>query len=212
MPFDAIFNAREVQPQQGGGAHPVGNKFPFEITHTEVKPTKEGKGGLFEVELTSPAGSIVERYNLWNENDTTRKIAQQELSALCHATGRFEVDFKNDGAALRGGRGLMDVGFQKGHEPTAEKPQGGYVELKKVYDAAGNEPGKAGQQPQQTAQNTQWAGNAQTVVNQPAPGNQANPSWSQGNQQAAPQQVNPATQVQQGWQQGAGQQSAPWKQ
>jgi hypothetical protein len=210
MPLDAVFNAREVQPQQGGGAHPVGNKFPFEITHTEVKPTKEGKGGLFEVELTSPAGSIVERYNLWNENDTTRKIAQQELSALCHATGRFEVDFKNDGAALRGGRGLMDVGFQKGHEPTAEKPQGGYVELKKVYDTAGNEPGKTGQQPQQTAQNTQWAGNAQQA-NNVAPVN--NPSWSQ---QQTNQQVNQGSaanaQVQQGWQQGAGQQSAPWKQ
>ncbi|HYT42025.1 MAG TPA: hypothetical protein VEP90_06745, partial [Methylomirabilota bacterium] len=68
MPYDATFDARSITPQQGGGAHPVGNKFPFEITHTEVKPTKEGKGGLFEVELTSPAGSIVERYNLWNEN------------------------------------------------------------------------------------------------------------------------------------------------
>jgi hypothetical protein len=184
MPFDAVFNAREVQPQQGGGAHPVGNKFPFEITHTEVKPTKEGKGGLFEVELTSPAGSIVERYNLWNENDTTRK-----------------VDFKNDGAALRGGRGLMDVGFQKGHEPTAEKPQGGYVELKKVYDTAGNEPGKAPAQ-----QQTQQTGVAvQSGGFNPNPATANNPSWS--NQNTA----QPANQVG-GWSQGAGQQSAPWKQ
>ena len=199
MPFDATFDARTVQPQQGGGAHPVGNKFPFTITNTEVAPTKDGKGGLFNIEFTSPVGSIVNRYNLWNENETARKIAQQELSALCHATGIFQIDFKNDGAALRGAKGLMDVAFQKGQEPSAEKPQGGYVELKKVYDVNGNEPGKnaAPQQqanpPQQQAQQHTpnggggWGGTTQNTASQA----NSSPSWGQQSGAPAPGNTPP---------------------
>lgn len=201
-PFDAVFDANSVIPQQGGGRHPPGNKFPFEITSTVVTPTKDNKGGMFVVEFTSPAGSIKNNYNLWNENDTARKIAQQELSALCHAVGRFQIDFKNDGAALRGGRGLMDVGFQKGQEPSTEKPEGGYVELKKVYDSAGNEPGKANvQQQPQTAQNNQWNGGGQQQSAQ-QPTQQGN--WG-GSQQTANQPQSG------GWSQGAAQANPPWK-
>src|SRR6266567_1721497 len=116
MPFDATFDARQFTPQQGGSAHPVGNKFPFKITSTAVKDTKEKDGKLFEVEFTSPAGSIINRYNLWNNSQTAQQIALGQLSALCHAVGIFNVDFKNDGAALRNAEGLMDVGFQKGQE------------------------------------------------------------------------------------------------
>jgi len=219
MPFDAVFDATNIPPQQGGGKHPVGNKFPFEITNTLVKSTKDGKGGIFEVELTSQFGSIKSNYNLWNESDTARKIAQQELSALCHATGRFQIDFKNDGAALRGGRGLMDIGFQKGQEPSAEKPEGGYVELKKVYDVNGNEPAKAGgaapangawggqqsapQQQQPQPQPTQW----QPQPNGAAPSVQS--GWNGSNQPPA----NPSNAAQQGggWQQGSQPTNPPWK-
>lgn len=155
MPYDAVFNANEIVPQQSGGGHPVGNKFPFTVTSTEIKKVKDKEAGYFEVELTSPHGSIKTRYSLWTESDVARKIAAGQLSALCHATGIFNVDFKNDGAALRGAIGLMDVGFQKGEEPSAEKPAGGWVELKKVYDKNGNEPGKAAQTPQQTQQQPQ---------------------------------------------------------
>ncbi len=207
MPFDAVFNANEVKPQQGGGAHPVGNKFPFTVTSTLVKPTKEGKGGLFEVEFTSPAGSIKNNYNLWNENETARRIANQELSALCHAVGIFMVDFKNDGAALRGAKGLMDINFQKGQEPSAERPQGGYVELKKVYDLAGNEPGhgptpQAQPQAQPNAAQQNWGGNT-TQQQQPQPTVQQ--GWTGG---AAPQ-ANPAGTAG-GWQQGATTEKPPW--
>jgi hypothetical protein len=203
--MDWTFDARTVQPQQGGGAHPVGNKFPFTITRVEVKATSAGTSGMLDVELTSPAGSIINHYNLWNENDKAREIAQKELSALCHVTGIFVIG-PRQGQELLGGKGLMDVGFQKGHEPTAEKPAGGYVEVKKVYDMAGNEPGKAPAQ-QTTQQN---AGFNSTPANQTV--NQAaNPSWSQNTQQPVnPQQAQPS--VQQGWSQGNAQQTAPWKQ
>lgn len=190
MTYDGTFDARQVQPKQGGGRHPVGNKFPFRITSTEAKATKhdpgqQPKGGLFAVEFTSPAGSIIFNYNLWNESEQARKIANEQLSALCHATGIFQLDFKNDGAALRGAQGLMDIGFQKGNEPSAEKPEGGYVEIKKIYDMAGNEPGKApaqAQQPQTTGFVQQ-----QPQTQQGAP--QVQSGWNGGAQQPAQNQA-----------------------
>lgn len=207
-PIDAVFDANSVAPRQGGGAHPVGNKFPFRITDTSVVPTKDQKGGMFAVELTSDAGSITHRYNLWNESETARKIANEQLSALCHAVGIFKVDFKNDGAALRGATGLMDIGFQKGHEPSAEKPEGGYVELKKVYDRNGNEPGKAPAQPQQQGAQTGYTPQtgfaAQSNPQQQTAAPQANAGGWQPQQTAQP--ANNAG----GWQQGATGEKPPW--
>lgn len=178
MPYAAVFDASQHAPQQVGGKHPCGNKFPATITGTDVKDTKDNQGKYFEVTFTTPAGSIRNNYNLWNASKTAVDIAVGQLSAVCHATGIFKVDFNNDGAALRGGKCLIDVGFQAGQEPSAEKPEGGYVEIKKVYDANGNEPGK-GPAPQASSGFT-----AQQPQQQP--------------QQQAPQ-PNPAPQVQQGW-------------
>ena len=36
-----VFDATQHEPRQAGGKHPPGNKFPFTITHTEVKDTKD---------------------------------------------------------------------------------------------------------------------------------------------------------------------------
>ena len=152
MPLDATFDARTVEPRQSGGKHQVGNKWQGIITNTLVKPTKDQKGGIFEVEFSSPGGTIKNNYNIWNESEAARNIAKQQLSALCHATGIFQIDFKNDGAALRGGKLLYDVGFQAGQEPSAEKPEGGYVEVKKIYDINGND-SWGGQQQQQQPSN-----------------------------------------------------------
>lgn len=201
MPVDADFDATQVAPKQGGGAHPVGNKFPFTITNTKTKGTKDNSGGIFEVEFTSPAGSILENYNLWNQSEAARNIAKQELSALCHATGIFKINFRDEGKALIGGKGLMDIGFQKGHEPSAEKPEGGYVEIKKVYDVSGNEPGKApvNQQSQQQSygqgQPNNQAPQGTGQQQQQAPQNNNSGGWG-GQQQQAPQQSQPQ---QQGW-------------
>ncbi len=142
-PMNATFDAQQHEPRQVGGKHPPGNKFPFTITGTNIKDVKDGGGKkYFEVIFTSLAGSIKNNYNLWNDSKQAVDISVGQLSALCHVTGIFQVDFKNDGAALRGGKGLMDVSFQAGQEPSADKPEGGYVEVKKIYDVNGNEPGK----------------------------------------------------------------------
>lgn len=150
MPFDASFDASQFEPSQGGGPHPKG-KFPATISNTSIKPTKSGDGGMFEVEFSTQAGAITNRYNLWNKEPKAVEIAQKQLSALCYATGIFKLDFRNDGAALRGAKLIIEVDDQKNKDGTPN----GYVEVKKVYDASGNEPGKQtpapATQPQQAA-------------------------------------------------------------
>ena len=185
--FTGSFDASQFTPNQGGQAHPVG-KFPFTVSHTECVQTKDQQGGMFVVTLTSPSGEIKNRYNLWNSNAKAVEIAHGQLSALCHATGVFKLDWQNEGAALRGARGMMEIGYQKGEEPTAEKPAGGYVEVKKVFDVNGNEPGKG---PSPAAQPIQQA-----------PQQQTNGGWQPPQPQQTPQQPV--------WTQGAAPSAPPW--
>lgn len=220
QPFAWTFDATKVEPKQVGGAHPVGNKFPFTITDVNVVETSAKDGGMLMVEFTSPAGSIRNNYNLWNKSAQAVEVAQKQLSALCHAVGVFQIG-TNQGKELIGAKGLMDINFQKGQEPSAEKPEGGYVELKKVYDINGNEPGKApaqgqvssgfapqaqGQPPQ--AQAGAWNTAPAQAPQQPPP----NQQWN-----AAPQQgSNPApAPAPAGWQPGgagAAPSAPPWGQ
>lgn len=236
MLYDATFDATKVTPRQGGGGHPVGNKFPFRITKVEVTPTKAGDGGYCAVELTSEVGSIVNRYNMWSKSEQAKHIAEEQFSALCHAVGVFQINFRIEGAGMLNARGLMDVGFQKGQEPSAENPAGGYVELKKVYRLDGTDPtvqqanagvgnatgggfqtGGTGQAQNQTnapqGQNfaPQGGGNF-GGQGQPNPGNNVPQNWGgQQNPSQGQGQTNSNDQQQQGgWSQGQGQQSAPW--
>ena len=148
------FDATQFAPRQGGEGHPVG-MYQFTITDTKIVPTKDSTGGMFVVEFTSPNGSISNRYNIWNNSAKAVEIAHGQLAALCHAVGIFKVDWQNEGAILRGAKGQMKIDYQKGEEPTAEKPTGGYVEIKKVYDVNGNEPGKAPRAAPQAVQRDQ---------------------------------------------------------
>lgn len=217
MPYNAVFDANQFEPNQGFGKHPVGNKFDFEITKTEVKPTAAGDGGLFEVEFTTSSGVITHRYNLFNKSAKAVEIAHGQFSALCRAVGRYQVDFNNDGAVLRGARGKLDVGYQKGEEPTAEKPDGGYVEVKRVYDVHGNEPGKAAPQqaqPQQAQPNAlpnafQNQPQSQPMTQQPGGG------WGQPQAQPNQPQPNGHANGSGAWQPGQNGQAAaspPWGQ
>ena len=202
MPMQGSFNAQQFKPSQIAGSHPVG-KFDFQISNTTIEPTKDQSGGMFIVEFTTPSGSIVNRYNIWNSSPKAVEIAHGQLSALCHAVGVFQLDWQNDGAALRGARGKVDIGYQKGEEPSTDKPAGGYVEVKHIYDVNGNEPGKApmaAPQPQQPAGNGQWSGPA------PAPASAPAPAWQPPNGIGQPAQNQPT----QGWSQGPAASTPPW--
>lgn len=234
MPFDAVFDARSVEPRQGGGKHRVGNKWPGTITGTRVDETKDKKGGMFVVTLSSAGGSVDVRYNIWNESEQARNIAKQQLSALCHAIGIFQLNFKVDAAEIRGAKLLYDVGFQAGQEPSAENPAGGYVELKKVYDLQGNDTWNNGGAQQQTSgfvppnNNQQQTQQMQSNNQQNNAGDQSmqggwnNNSGGQQQQQSQPQnnqgggwntqQQQPDNNQQQGgWNNGGQQQTPPWK-
>lgn len=202
------FNANQYEPNQGFSTHPPAQKIPFTITNTAIKETKDKTGGYLQVEFTSPQGVVNYNYNINNQNPKAVEIAYGQLSALCRAVNIYQIDGMNECAALRGGKGLMDVGYQKGEAPGESPDAKGYTELKKVYDSAGNEPGKPAQQ-QQGAQGSQ------PLQQQPGGG------WGQGGgqpqqptQQQPQGQQNP-NQGQQGgqaWQPGGGQQATnpPW--
>lgn len=190
------FDATKIEPKQSAGTnHPVG-RFPFTISDTSIEENKNKDGGFFMVEFTTPAGVAVMRYNMWNKNPQAVDIANGQLSALCHATGRYQVGWQDEGAALRGAQGMIEVGFQKDQGPTPERPNGGYTEIKKVMDAAGNEPGKAPSAAQSQLQNPNPGGGA-PMTSQQGGGwnNNANPNPNP-NPNPAP---NPASG---GWQQG----------
>ncbi len=176
-PYEASFDASQFTPSQAQGAHPAG-VFDATISNTLIKPTKAADGGLFEVEFSTNSGRISNRYNLWNPSPQAVEIAHKELSALCYATGIFKLDFRNDGAALRNARCKIEVAKQANSE---------YMEVKRVLDMNGNEPGRApapASVPMTRDANGGWG--AQTEPAKPA----ALAGWS--STQAQPQSNPPA--------------------
>lgn len=188
------FDATNIPPSQGGGAHPIGI-FDATISGTMAAATKDKSGGMFVVEFTTPVGRIDNRYNLWNQSLQAVEIASKQLSALCHATGVFRINFPKNpdgspnmpmaGAELRNARCKIEVAEQLDKE---RKPTG-YVEVKRVLDTNGNEPGRApASQPQPQAQQSGTSpGPAWGAQAQPNNPTQGNGQWQPGTSQAQPQ-------------------------
>ncbi len=194
------FDANQHAPKQLGAIVPPG-KWPFVISDTAIVPTKAGDGGMFVVTFNTPQGNIQMRYNLWNQSPKAVEIAHGQLSALCHATGVFKVNWPNQGAELRNAQGMIEVGLQDPDKPD------GYTEVKRVFDKNGNEPGKA---PAAAPQAAGWNGQQQPT--QAAP--QAAPSWGTANQ-PAPQVASTPQAALQSWSQGPNTgvaQAPPWAQ
>lgn len=170
------FDATGISPEQGVAKHPVG-KFPAIISDTKIEGKSE-KDNHIIVFFTTPAGSIRKQYNINTESSEANmikmaEIARSNLAALCHATGIFK---------LPTGKELINARCQIEVTPQANNDK--YNEISKVYDANGNEPGKApvaAPQPQQAG----WGSQTQQPVVQPA-----NAGW--GAQQPPPQNNAPA--------------------
>jgi hypothetical protein len=85
------FDANRVEPNTDFDPLPAG-KYLAVITDSEMKPTKAGTGSYLQLTFEILDGphkgrKVWARLNLANSNETTVKIAQAELSAICRAVG-----------------------------------------------------------------------------------------------------------------------------
>lgn len=173
------FDARQYSPNQGTPKHPVG-KFAARASNTELKPFKgqNAEGSNLEVEFTTDQGRITKRYGIYSSNTEQQRIAREQLSALCHATGVFNLTLGQSAFELRNSQCVIEVAPQNGSDK--------FNDVIYVYDMRGELP-KAGTAP---------------VANRPAPFNptQAQPAFGAPIQAPAPfanggqtsQPVNPA--------------------
>ena len=94
------FDATQVQPNQPFEVIP-GGKYPVQIVASEMKLTSDGDGQYLSLEHEIIDGQYKGRklwnnLNLKNRNPQTVEIAQRELSAICHATGKLHVADSED--------------------------------------------------------------------------------------------------------------------
>ena len=85
------FDARQVEPTSTFDAIPAG-KYLAAITDSEMRTTKNGSGSYLQFAFTVLEGEhknrvLWARLNLENPNATAVRMAQSELSAICHAVG-----------------------------------------------------------------------------------------------------------------------------
>ncbi len=169
------FDATKYDPTQGVAKHPVG-KFPAVISEVKLEGKSETDHHLI-VFFTTQAGSIRKQYNIASDSqeDNMKKmveIARNNLSSLCYATGVFK---------LGNGQELVNARCQIEVKEQTKNPQ--YNEVSKVYDANGNEPGKATAAPQPQANGGGWGAAPQASQNAPAPAPAPaapQPAWSPG--------------------------------
>lgn len=89
------FDASQVTPQASTGPLPAGT-YLAHITESDVQPLKSGNGeGLkltFEViEGQFKGRRVWENLNIVHSNEETQRIAQSQLSALCHAVNVIKL-------------------------------------------------------------------------------------------------------------------------
>lgn len=95
MTVQLNFDATTVQPSSAPEAVPAG-WYPVAIVDSELRPTKDKTSQYLYLELQILEGphagqKIFDRLNLWHSNPTTQRIAQEQLSGYCHATGVLQV-------------------------------------------------------------------------------------------------------------------------
>jgi len=89
------FDANTINPNTAFEPLPAG-WYNVMITDSEMKQTKAGTGYYLQLTLQVLDGQyanrkLFERLNLVNPNPTAQEIAQQTLSAICHATGVLQI-------------------------------------------------------------------------------------------------------------------------
>ncbi len=121
----ATFGATGIQPIQPLEVLPPG-KYTAHIISSEMRLTKDGTGQYLYLEIDVLEGpyrgrKLFDRLNLVNTNSQTVEIAQRTLSAICHATGRMEVQDSEE---------LHLIPFLA--VVTVQPPKNGYGETNKI--------------------------------------------------------------------------------
>lgn len=159
------FNASQVSPQTT--PEPVDTAwYPVVITSAEEKPNSKNTGSYLELGFTIQGGQyanrvIKGRLNLKHPNPQTVEIAQGELSAICHVTGRMQLQHAQQllGAPLQ----VYAI-----KAPRNDRPGQFSNDIQGYRDMNGNEPGQgaqhggfAGGAQQQQTQGQNFGGNPQ---------------------------------------------------
>ena len=201
--LEGIFdpNASGNPPVMGGGKNlppsdPTGHLV--SIVESSMKPTSKGTGTMLALclrILEGPNANVEGDWNLniQNSNQTTVRIAMQELACICHAVG--ELGQVQDVAVLHDRPFRVVVALQSG-----ENGEKGYTEVTKVLRADGTKlsqpAGNASAAPAPAQAAPAQAAPAQAAPAQAAPAQaapaQAAPSPAQP-AQAAPAQAAPVT-------------------
>ena len=89
------FDATGVDPSRSFEILPPG-RYLAQIVASEMRATRDGQGQYLWLELDVLEGPLAgrklfDRLNLVNNNPGTVEMAQRTLSAICHATGRLQV-------------------------------------------------------------------------------------------------------------------------
>lgn len=74
------------------------------------------------------------RLNLFSSSEQSAKIAQQQLSALCHVTGKLDAQREEE---------LFNIPFKVVVVPQTGEGKENYTKIKGVLDINGNQPGKS---------------------------------------------------------------------
>lgn len=200
------FNAQQYSPEYGNDFRQLApcKKVKVAIVDTNIVATSKGTGQMLVLKIQVFEGPMqgqeqIERLLLWHVNPLTIEIANKKFSAYCHVIGILNVQ---DTVQLHNRPFLIDVDWQDGQAPTQEKPDGGFTEIKALYDTNGNAPGKnrggvqqqgqAPQQPNPTPPATQQPNSFRPPDNNPngnAPFVPTTPSWAPPSNQQPTQQT-----------------------
>lgn len=127
-------------------SEPVFEAFPpglynLQVTNSDVKPTKDGKGKYIYVEMTILDGAyagkkVFDRINLWNANPTAVRIAEVSFNRLCLACGKRQITDTNE---------LHGIPFVA--EISVDEPQNGYSAQNRIEKYMIDEAAKTGGRP-----------------------------------------------------------------
>ena len=155
------FDASTVDPSTTYEILPPG-QYVVQIVQSEMRPTKSGTGQQLVLELDVLEGAqsgrkLFDRLNLVNPNTQAVEIAQRTLSAICHATGRMQVQ---DSEELHLVPMLADV--------TVQPPKNGYGESNRIRYRPLERAAQPAPQPAQPKAQPQPAPQPQQPAAQPA--------------------------------------------